>query len=253
MTLLRRNPAGQKQRIGSGSFEEITNRQQKRLVRAYDTWAAKLNRMIKRAVNEGANTARLHSIIVGQMPDLEKSMLEVTRQGIMKAAKVAAEARMDSEAVQSAIANQIRENDELVSGALIPHIEEKLTGAVTQAFGDAKIITEAISTMRPATAAYAGGAWVMVFVVKQALGKEREMERRTAGEPIEKVRWVLDSRAVHCVDSPGHYGCVTLAKEYNSWDDLPTVPAGQTTCRGNCRCHLEVFREGQWRRGVFDD
>ena len=92
----------------------------------------------------------------------------------------------------------------------------------------------------------------MIFETQKALGTEKEHELALEGLAPERIRWVLDPNADHCEDSAGHYGCPGLAGEYDSWNDLPTVPAGQVTCRGNCRCHLEVFRDGDWRRGVYD-
>jgi len=106
--------------------------------------------------------------------------------------------------------------------------------------------------IKPGLAQGAGESWVLIFKTQQTLGRAREGGRRAQGLPPETIRWVLDPRAAHCAASSGYHGCPDLAGEYDSWDALPTVPAAQVTCRGNCRCHLEVMRDGQWQRGVFN-
>jgi hypothetical protein len=111
-----------------------------------------------------------------------------------------------------------------------------------------------ISTTRAMPATYSGGYWVAIFEVQKGLGRVREDERAAQGLPPEPVRWDLDPNAEHCEPSPGYYGCPELAGEYPAgWSSLKTVPAGMVTCRGNCRCHVKVFRDGQWQRGVYGD
>lgn len=64
-----------------------------------------------------------------------------------------------------------------------------------------------------------------------------------------KVRWILDPAAEHCQDSAHGFGCIGLEGEYASWDALPTVPAGEVTCLGNCRCNIEAQNDdGSWER-----
>jgi DNA-binding transcriptional MerR regulator len=250
-----RPKAGQKQRVGSGDWEGLANRQQKKLVRTYDKWAAKIKKVIKRMNARGASTAEITAYLDGQMPDLEAALLEATNQGIIKAARVSAGKRADNPAIQAIVKRQIRENTDLVKSNLVPNIHEKLIlAAAGGAFITAANMNTAFNVPRAMPAQYAGGAYVAVFEVQKGLGKAREAERASEGLEPEVVRWVLDPRAEHCKTSPGYSGCPELAGEYpNGWNTLPTVPAGQVTCRGNCRCHLEVYRDGQWRRGVYDD
>jgi len=55
------------------------------------------------------------------------------------------------------------------------------------------------------------------------------------GNQGKKVRWILDPAVpTHCEASANRHGCIDLAKTYDSWDDLPTLPAGEVTCIGNC-------------------
>lgn len=265
-----RKPAGQKQRIGSGDYEERTNRQQRKLVRVFDAWAAALKREIASRARRGAGLPEIQVFLDNQVVRLEERLAEVTTAGIESAVKTAAGNRAELPAIRARANQLIRENLELVKNNLVPHIHEKLTLglamavpavavtagglAVEQQRQIALAIKNASAATRAAPAQYAGGYWVALFETQRTLGGVREDERAAQGLPPEPVKWNLDPRAVHCKPSPGFYGCPQLAGEYpGGWRTLPTVPAGQVTCRGNCRCHITVFRDGEWRRGVYDD
>ena len=102
---------------------------------------------------------------------------------------------------------------------------------------------------RGPVASLAGFAWTTVFSVLLAAGLDRDDK---SGQTT-RVRWVLNDLADHCSERPGHFGCPSLAGIYNSWAELPTVPAALTSCVGNCRCRLEVETEpgsNVWERGL---
>jgi len=266
-----RPKAGQKQRIGSGDWEQQTNRQQRKLVRIYDQWAAGMKREIAARAKRGATLPELQAYIDRQIPKLEERLVEIQTKGIQNAVKTAAGSRAELPAVLGMTEQQIRENVLLIKNNLVPKVHEKLTLALATAVpavGIAVIgglaaeqqravalaIKNATLAGRTMPAQYAGGYWVAIFETERTLGGVREDERAAEGLPPEPVRWDLDPRAVHCKPSPGFYGCAELAGVYpGGWRTLPTVPAGQVTCRGNCRCHVSVFRDGEWRRGVYDD
>lgn len=264
---LARPKAGQRQRIGAGTWEEKTNRQQRKLVRVFDQWAAGLRQEMTRKAKAGATVPELQALLDAQVPRLEQRLLEINAAGVRNAAKTSAGSRIDSPAVQGKIDQLIREGEALVKENLVPKVHEKMTLALAMAVpavvgglaveqqrAVAMAIKNASAATRAAPAQYAGGYWVAIFEVQKTVGTEREDERRAQGLDIEPVRWVLDPRAEHCQPSAGFYGCPQLAGEYpNGWGSLPTVPAGQVTCRGNCRCHIEVKRDGAWKRGAFDD
>ncbi len=248
------NPnAGQRQRVIPGTWERSTNKQQRRLVRAFDSWSAKVRKQINEAAQRGVSQENLISILDRNLPTLASTLVDITTKGIQKALRVSGESRAKEPELVKVANEQIAENTKLVQEALIPNIREKLVAKIEAGIGlDKAELKEDFTLVRAGVAQYAGGAWVMIFLAQQALGRIRERQRKEEGLPIEKVRWVLDKAAEHCVDSPGFHGCPSLAGEYvKGWDSLPTVPAGNVTCRGNCRCHLEVFRDNQWRRGVF--
>jgi len=260
-----RPKAGQKQRVGSGTWEEKTNRHQRKLVRIYDEWAAKLKREISSRAKNGATIPELQSHLDGQIPVLEQRLTEANAAGVRNAAKTVAGDRFERPAIQWTVDHLISDGETLIHNNLVPKVHEKLTIglaaavpamiigglAVEQQRAVALAIKNASAATRAAPAQYAGGYWVALFEVQKTDGIERDDERAVQGLPPEPVKWNLDPRAEHCKPSPGFYGCPELAGEYpGGWRTLKTVPAGQVTCRGNCRCNLTVFRDGEWRRGI---
>lgn len=237
---------------GGGKWERATDAQQKKLVRVFDEWSVSVRKEILKARNASKN--ELIRIIDRRISELETNILEVMRTGVLKAAiaSVGIE-HVNDPVVLSAQNKQIMENENLVKGALIPNIHLALRQKILEREEvNPRELLEDFQPMRVRTAQYAGGFWVMIFNVQQAAGIELERQRKQQGLPVEPVRWVLDPAAEHCNPSPGYFGCIELKGEYpNGWSSLPTVPAGQVTCRGNCRCHLEVFKNGKWQRGVF--
>ena len=229
-----RKPAGQKQRSG-GKWERITNKQQKRLVKAYDQWSARVRKDMASAADRGASRNGLTAILDRHIPELEATMLDITRKGIEQVVRAEAGSMAGLPPVRQVVQKQLSENNQLVSQALIPRIREKIVDSLTTGeYIDKEVLTASFMPLRSAAASYAGGAWVMIFVLQQALGRMREQGRRREGLDVEPVRWVLDKLADHCSGSGGYHGCKDLAGVYpRGWDSLPTVPAGQVTCRGN--------------------
>uniref|UniRef100_A0A6M3JVV0 Uncharacterized protein n=1 Tax=viral metagenome TaxID=1070528 RepID=A0A6M3JVV0_9ZZZZ len=237
-------------RSGRGGWEEATNRQQRKIVKTYDQWGVAVRRDLNAAIKAGKTEAELQAIIDRHIPALERSMLDVIDEGTKRAAAVSAGDKVTNPKVIARIQKGLQQNRELVQGALIPAMKERLGRKIAGTMGK-QAIKGAFDGLKGMPAQYAGGYWTMIFEVQRDLGFDRERERGTEGLPPEQIRWVLDKSAEHCVSDGGYYGCVTLAGVYPSWGALKTVPAGQTSCRGNCRCHLEVYRDGTWQRGVY--
>jgi hypothetical protein len=230
-----------------------------------------MKRELSMRAKNGATIPELQTYLDQEIPKLEKRLVEIQTKGIQNAVKTAAGSRADLPAVQGMTEKQIRDNVLLIKNNLVPNVHEKLTLALAAAIPAVGVglitglavdqqrkvalaIKNATIAGRAMPAQYAGGYWVAIFETEKTLGGIREDERAAEGLPPEPVRWDLDPRAVHCKPSTGFYGCPELAGEYpGGWRTLPTVPAGQVTCRGNCRCRVSVFRNGQWRRGVYDD
>lgn len=245
--------AGIKQRQGSGDWEQLTNRQQRRITRAYDEWSAKARRALNHMAKNGATLSAQQTFLEQALRAFERIMIAIYGRGIDIAKNAASGSRRDLPGIIRLADNKKHEGSRMISDNLIPLISGALMPALIAGMAfDSTQLQDAFLKTRSLPANYAGGAWVMIFETQRMLGLGREAERMAAGLPIERVRWVLDQRAVHCAVSPGYHGCSDLAGEYDSWKSLPTVPAGQVTCRGNCRCHLEVFRDGKWQRGVYE-
>ena len=112
-------------------------------------------------------------------------------------------------------------------------------------------IRDALLKPRAQVGGYSGGAVVATFETQRAAGMEENAEREARGEKPIPVRWVLDPQAEHCEDDRrrGTFGCPSLAREYpGGWATLPTVPAGNVSCLGNCRCRLEADFGKGWER-----
>lgn len=244
-------PYGQKLRRIPGLYEQATNRQQRRLTRAYDTWAARTKRGIAAAQRKGQGIPAQYGVLEKAMPELERKMLALSNAGLERAARLGAGDRSKSAIVERTLTRQIALNESLVSRSLIPNIWKRLTEKLATGL-DYKGLGEAFGAMRVAPAQYAGGYWVMIFETQKELGKQEDLEAIARGEKPAPVRWVLDPLAVHCEPRAGYYGCPELEGEYPSWHDLPTVPASQVSCLGNCRCRLESWNGASWQRGLAD-
>lgn len=246
------NPAAQRQRLGSGNWEEATNRQQRRLVRAYDEWSREVRKALTSAAQRGASIPEQSAILDRSLKQLEAKLSQVVSRGIEIAKNLSAGSRSDLPEVEKLARDKISESQKLVALSLIPAIVSRIIPDIARGMAsDPQLLQTAFVGARTMPAQYSGGFWVMIFDTQRTLGKKRELERISQGLDIEPIRWVLDPHAEHCKDSTGFSGCLNLAKEYPNWEALLTVPAGDVTCRGNCRCHLEVYRDGVWRRGVY--
>jgi len=246
-------PGGQRLRVVPGTWERLTNKAQRKLVAGFDTWSIKIRKSIEAAAKRGASTAEQYAIFEKGLAELEEKMTSATAETIRRAGRVSAKSRAALPAVEATITKHILDSEKIVKTGLIPTIHKRLAGDIARGFTDKKVLREAFLTVRNAPAQTAGSSWVTIFDVQRTLGRERQLELISEGKKPEKLRWVLDPAAEHCNDGPGTHGCLGLAREYDSWDALPTLPAGLTTCRGNCRCHLEVYRDGTWQRGVYPD
>ncbi len=236
-------------RSGQIRLVRATNAQQRRLVRAYDTWAAGVKRDLDAAMKRWASPGQLKIILEGHLPALEAALLDTTHAGIQTAEKLVVGRAQPTPRVLSTRGQHLLKNDELVKTALVPFIGERLTAALTGAVAlDSRAVVQALIAQRSYPAQYAGGFWAMVFETKQAQGLDLDEEQKRLGLPPVRVKWQLDPLAEHCEAGGGRYGCPDLAGEYDSWGDLPTVPAANVRCAGNCRCEILVWRDGRWQR-----
>ena len=242
--------AGQKQRIGRGAWEQATNAQQRRLVAAFDKWAPKVRRRLYAMAQQGEPVIRQVAYLDEQLVELQATLVKIGQKGADVATKLAAGADPSPGVlvVQQQLAT---DSDTAITDSLMPHLRASMVRELERgAAADKTTLKAAFDGNRAPTAQFAGGLWFGIMAVTRAVGQEREATRAAQGDVPERVRWVLDAAADHCADSPGFAGCPGLAGTYANWDALPTLPGGQVTCRGNCRCHLEVEIDGRWERGL---
>jgi hypothetical protein len=229
-----------------GPYERVTNAYQKRLLSIYDRWAKGMARQLAAQVIRGESRQALRQAVHLEMAALRAEMLEAGRRGITAAASVAVgRERARTPVVQSAVARQVALNANLITTSLLLDIEDGTTEAltITQQPLTQQAIVGHLAPFRGRVAGYGGGAWVAIFEVQREVALEDRDDRR--------VRWVLHPDADHCTGDDLTFGCVDLEGIYDNWAMLPTVPAGRTQCRGNCRCSLEVEASpGEWQRGL---
>ena len=230
-------------RTTEGLYERITNRFQVRLVRTYDGWGRVTRGAMRRIVQRGLPPSVLNSLVDGRVDILLNELEPIIKTGIRTASIAAVGSqRVKTPVVKAAVAQRIAKEIGYLQTSLGPDLKTSIRATGT----NVALIKPVIDASRARISSYAGAAWVMIFESQKAAGQEDERE---SGEP-QMVRWVLAEDAVHCKAGGGRLGCIDLEGSYDSWNALPTVPAGNVTCSGNCRCHLEVFENGAWQRGL---
>jgi hypothetical protein len=253
------HPAGQDLRTLPGIYERFTNTYQRALVTTYDDWARETARL---ASLGGKSLTEMNSTIVGRLDQLAADLKMLGRSHISEASGLGLGDVLGKHAqraeVQTVIARLIANNDEYIDATLIPSIRERALKGVPDAVplpatARRDSILTGLVTRRSRVAQGAGAAVTAIFEPQMAAGRIENAERRSRGESAIAVRWVLDKSASHCADdaSRGTFGCPNLARVYaDGWDSLPTVPAGNTSCLGNCRCQLWAdFQDGKgWVR-----
>jgi hypothetical protein len=239
-----------------GKIERETNKYQAELLAVYDRWSTALRREIVKGDQGGLSPPELIGIVDANIGVLAERLKAVGRKGIKEAVMLGMKgAEPDAEALRL-IADRVEQNERYIDDSLIPGVRQKLIDHITessqvQRFAlDEIALTGALTALRVRTSGYSGAYWSAIFEGAALVGKRDDAERRDRGEKPRPVKWVLDPNSEHCQPSPGFYGCEELAGEYESWDAMPTVPAGQVTCRGNCRCHIEVWNPDRqdWER-----
>lgn len=242
--------SGIRGRRGGSKIGNATNEYQGLLTRIYDLWSAKAQRAIVGASEHGRRQALKE--IDRQLLALSKELKQAGSKHIDEAVRLGFQGTLDTEA-QRLVKSKVRENDKYIDTSLIPRVREKIVSHLDdveekQYAFDATAFLGLLQSMRGEPAAYAGAFWSAIFLGVGLTMAREDRERQDAGQKPRRVRWVLDPSAQHCKNSAHGYGCPDLAGIYDSWDDLPTVPAGQVTCLGNCRCHIEVETSGGWDR-----
>uniref|UniRef100_A0A6M3JA74 Putative ligase n=1 Tax=viral metagenome TaxID=1070528 RepID=A0A6M3JA74_9ZZZZ len=243
--------AGIRGRRGGSKIGNATNEYQGLLTAIYDRWTKKAQRAIV-AASKGNRRATLKEVD-RQLLGLAKELKLAAAKHIDEAIRLGLHGDLDKEA-KRLVDKQVQENNKFVDGSLIPRMREKIAShlndleAQHQYELDSGGFLGLLQSMRSEPPAYAGAFWAAIFLGAGLSMIREDRQREEEGQEPRRVRWVLDPAAEHCNDSAHGHGCLGLAGVYSSWEDMPTVPAGEVTCLGNCRCHIEVETESGWQR-----
>ena len=238
-------------RSGGGDYEDITNVLQTRLLKTYDRWAIDTRKQLLDAQDMGISPNQFGSIIAGRTSILESDLIAVSNEGVNSAVRRTLPLkRRNSPRVRKVTGDLNRSISGGIKTSLIDSIQTRLTKKFVDVEQfDRSSLKDVFDSARASVASMAGSAWQGIFLALMAAGQDQEEETGKT----QRVRWVLNDLADHCADSPGRFGCPGQSGIYNSWAELETVPAANVTCRGNCRCRLEVETSpgsNVWERGL---
>ena len=231
-----------------GKFERSANDVQARLLYEYGRWNVVTRRAVLNAVAAGQGTTDIAAIINARVADLRGPMLLTLRAGIARAALLGLGGPLakyrDNPIVYSLISQRLAEVEKSLDGALLPSMRDRLMSDLTEraVLADASAVKEVLDSQAARVAPYAGSSWAMTFETQTTAVQAEDAARRANGEAPVPVEWSLDERAQHCRPDPtrGTFGCAELEGVYPSVGALPTWPAGNVSCMGNCRCHLRL-------------
>lgn len=242
--------SGIRGRRAGSRIGNATNEYQGLLTAIYDRWTTKAQRAIVSASEKGRKVAIKE--IDRQLLALEKELKAAGAKHIDEAVRLGLKKPTSGDRSAMALVKQrVGENDKFVDTSLIPRIREKIVSHLDEVEAkqyqfDPTAFLGLLQSMRAEPSAYAGAFWSAIFLGAGLAMSAVDTERKEAGQKPRRVRWILDPAAEHCKRSEFHHGCPDLAGIYNSYDDLPTVPAGDVSCLGSCRCHLAVETEAGW-------
>ena len=231
-----------KNKLGRG-----TERYQRQLSGAYDRWVRELNPILKKAIRNDVPLSTIMGLVDEAIEVLLDKLFDINREAMFSAYKLGYgrtpdDAGLDKikkstagfkESLQTNMGPRVRS---VIESFLRANLEPKASYAM-----DPASLAGSLGAQKSGLLQGGGGYWALGF---QGAGDKMgiiDKNRTDAGEAPFKVKWELDPSSEHCEASPGHYGCPDLAGIYDSWDDLPTLPGGDVTCRGNCRCSIKII------------
>jgi len=223
-----------------------TEKYQRLLARTYDRWVRELSRIAKQAIASKLPRASTMALVDEAIEILIDHLCDVNRAGMMDAYVLGYGRAPDVKGMQ-----RITESIEGFRDSLESKMGPKLRADIDRFLEaqnkpktlaiDPFSLPLSLGAERSNLLSGGGGFWAIAI---QGAGDKVGLIDTNRGKqdlPPTRVKWVLDPGADHCEASPGYYGCPDLAGEYDSWDDLPTVPGGQVTCRGRCRCEIQII------------
>lgn len=224
-------------RSGSGRYERATNTYQDSLLSAYRGWVRGLVKALT------GDAAKDRALITEQLPDLTRALQSVAQEELPNAIGVLGTRYVPSPDAYRMVAEAI-----VQAQADLDRLAGDVADKLGRALDEEADLASVAASLEPRLAQSAGAFWVLIM---RAIG---DFAAQAAGQDDEiyPCRWVLDPRAQHCE------ACPIYAGEYASYAAMLQVTNGSVpgyfvgspykSCWGNCRCHLELYIQGQWRR-----
>ena len=127
-----RPKAGQIQRRGTASWEDVTNKQQRALTRAFDTWAASVKRHLVVSKKRGDSKQQRLALLDHALPRLAESMIEAMDTGLLSATIASAGARSGFPDILDMLEEKSLEATRLIRENYIPTIREGLAAKIEE-------------------------------------------------------------------------------------------------------------------------
>ncbi len=250
-------------RPGRRPFTQMVNEYQGELLALYDAWVHGLGEAVDEEKPDSIE--RLGMLVDSHIVLLGNEMQALGRRRIREAVAHGLHDTEPSPEALRLMADAVEQNDKFITESLLPDVRERtlrdlskvLWEPVTMASGThlyadvtGALVLGVLEVLRGRVATYAGAMWAAGFQGAGIWIKDSDAGRSLQGYKPHRVKWQLDPNANHCKKSAYHHGCEQCAGTYDSWSELPTVPAGDVTCLGNCRCQILVEEGGQWLSAV---
>jgi hypothetical protein len=224
-------------RGGIGRYENATNGYQEALLAAYRRWGKDLLKGM--SADMDANSEAIDKAL----PDLQRALQAVAQEQLPTALDTLRNDYVPSADAYNLIADAITQAASDIGTRLVPDVGEKLQRGLAESADLAGVL----QSLEPRVGGYAGAMWVLIMRAIGDFAMQGSLDNI-----IYRIKWRLDPQVQHCE------ACPIYAKEYDSYDamlietggSVPGYFAGSPykACWGNCRCHLELKIDGDWKR-----
>lgn len=224
-------------RGGVGRYESATNGYQAALLDAYQSWGKDLLKKLTGSAVADDET------ISAKIPDLRKSLQAVAQEQLPTALDTLRNDYVPSASAYSLVSEAITQAASDIETRLIPDIGEKLQRGLIEGADMAGVL----QSLEPRVGTYAGGLWVLIMRAIGDFAMQGSLDN-----VIYPCKWVLDPQAQHCEACPKYAGTYDSYQAMldQTGQSVPGYFAGSPykSCWGNCRCHLELQIDGEWKR-----
>jgi hypothetical protein len=217
-------------------WEKQTKAFQESLGETYTQWARETAKLLEAVAAEARQ-----EILNSRLEILRTLLVRRYREAIPTAHGLGIADALSPDSL-GRLAKRLEKLEQKVAREIIPKIAEKITAdLLDHGVGELQQVIE----MRLGFVTKPSGGDYWGTVVQGWADSRRDRE---ANGTASRIRWVLDNLASNCAD------CQRLAGEYNSIEEIGTLPgAGDTSCGEFCRCWLEEENpDGDYQRRISD-